>query len=239
MESCTGSVAHYAVDLPPEISQGKLGDGRRLILVDTPGFGHSTLGNEEVLRRIAVWLASSSVFPLFNSVLGCLLIIFNACRYGIGIKVAGVVYVHAIWGERMTESHTSGLGLLQKICGEDALPSIVLATTRWNIGIPECDLKKREGELRDGLWKGMLDGSATMLRLDDKTDSALNVVKKIFCSMSGPRAKGMALLLQRQIVDERKPYGKTSAGQVTTSKRAGFSFAKLVAMFRNLFIPSR
>jgi hypothetical protein len=237
MGSCTEKVAHYAVDLPPDVSQGyKFGDGlnRRLILVDTPGFGHSTLGNEEVSRRIAVWLASSSVFRLFNQALGCLLTSSNDCRYGIGIKVAGVVYMHAIGGERMTASHTSGLDIFQKICGKDAFPMIVLAATRSNL-CTQPDLMKREGHLRNELWKGMLDGGAAMHTLDNTADSAYDVVKTIFRRMSGPPAKLTVLWLQQQIVDEGRTYAKTSAGLMTAKQRAGFSLTKLVDMFRRFF----
>jgi hypothetical protein len=152
-------------------------------------------------------------------------------RYGDGIKVAGVVYVHAIAPDRMTEGHASGLEIFQKICGEEALPSIVLATSRWDIGQPERRLE-REGELRNELWKHMLDGPqrATMLRLDNSTDSALEIVKTIVGNMTGPTPYGTVLLLQRQIVEEKKSYAKTDAGLIAKPRTGPLD--NVIAVFK-------
>jgi hypothetical protein len=34
-------------------------EGRRIVIVDTPSFDDSSTDDKEILRRIAVWLASS------------------------------------------------------------------------------------------------------------------------------------------------------------------------------------
>ena len=53
--SCTSTLQYAIVDNP---STRKL-ENRRVIIVDTPGFDDTYQEDVEILRRIAVWLASS------------------------------------------------------------------------------------------------------------------------------------------------------------------------------------
>ena len=55
LSSCTSTLQYAIVDNP---STRKL-EGRRVIIVDTPGFDDTYEDDVEMLRRIAVWLASS------------------------------------------------------------------------------------------------------------------------------------------------------------------------------------
>ena len=53
ISSCTSTI-HYAI-----LDNPSLPKGHRVILVDTPSFGSTSEDDVEILRRIAVWLASS------------------------------------------------------------------------------------------------------------------------------------------------------------------------------------
>jgi hypothetical protein len=57
LKSCTSSLQHAFIGLDfegrPELK------GRRIVIVDTPGFDDTYTEDQEILRRIAVWLASS------------------------------------------------------------------------------------------------------------------------------------------------------------------------------------
>ena len=55
LQSCTAAVQPFIKDLPPD----ECGKPKRLVLVDTPGFDDTNEADSEILRRIAVWLASS------------------------------------------------------------------------------------------------------------------------------------------------------------------------------------
>ena len=55
MESCTTDITPVVVEIP----NNPFFDGRRLIVVDTPGFDDTNGNDLEILRRIALWLASS------------------------------------------------------------------------------------------------------------------------------------------------------------------------------------
>ena len=52
LTSCTSKLQYEIVNPPPL-------KGYRVIIVDTPGFDDTYVDDEEILRRIAVWLASS------------------------------------------------------------------------------------------------------------------------------------------------------------------------------------
>ena len=51
--SCTSALQYAIVDDPPPHKS------HRVIIVDTPGFDDTYVEDVEILRRIAVWLASS------------------------------------------------------------------------------------------------------------------------------------------------------------------------------------
>jgi hypothetical protein len=55
LRSCTATLQPFVDRSPPRRESGP----RRLVLVDTPGFDDTNEENPEILRRIAVWLASS------------------------------------------------------------------------------------------------------------------------------------------------------------------------------------
>jgi hypothetical protein len=52
LSSCTSTLQYAVVDPSPL-------EGHRVIIVDTPGFDDTYEDDVEILRRIAVWLASS------------------------------------------------------------------------------------------------------------------------------------------------------------------------------------
>ena len=51
--SCTSELQYAIFDNPSPCK------GRRVIIVDTPGFDDTYVDDVEILRRITVWLASS------------------------------------------------------------------------------------------------------------------------------------------------------------------------------------
>ena len=56
LKSCTAALQPFIIDDALRDASGK---PRRLVLVDTPGFDDTNEADSEILRRIAVWLASS------------------------------------------------------------------------------------------------------------------------------------------------------------------------------------
>jgi hypothetical protein len=65
LRSCTRGIEVAPHILP---STHKVSPNRRLVLVDTPGFDDTDIGEYEILRRISVWLARVLVFLLSSIV---------------------------------------------------------------------------------------------------------------------------------------------------------------------------
>ena len=55
LQSCTATLQPFVINL----SSDESGNSSRLVLVDTPGSDDTNEPDSEILRRIAVWLASS------------------------------------------------------------------------------------------------------------------------------------------------------------------------------------
>jgi hypothetical protein len=53
-------MADYRIKVPSDVANSfPLIDGRHLVLVDTLGFDNISVFDTEILRRLAVWLASA------------------------------------------------------------------------------------------------------------------------------------------------------------------------------------
>lgn len=99
-------------------------------LIDTPGFDDTNRTDAAVLRALADWLTHSFIKA---------------------IKLNGVIY--RITDLRMLGAAKRYLYMFRKLCGEDALTNVVLATTMWELIDPVVGAK-REKELINGpdLW---------------------------------------------------------------------------------------
>ncbi|KAF9533598.1 P-loop containing nucleoside triphosphate hydrolase protein [Crepidotus variabilis] len=160
-------------------------NGRKVVLVDTPGFDDTNLSDLDVLELIADWLRKT---------------------YKEGVELCGLLYFHRITDNRMAGSPRRLLETFQNICGEPAFRNVILTTTMWD-EIDEEDGASREGELSKQYWKQMLAYGARSTRFLNTPESAWNVI-----SLVSPTSK-IPLLLQIEMVDEKKSLSQTSAGR--------------------------
>ncbi|KAJ2920032.1 hypothetical protein MD484_g488, partial [Candolleomyces efflorescens] len=196
-ESCTTVMADYRIKLTSEVaSRFGLADGRHLVLVDTPGFDNISVSDTEILRRLAVWLASA---------------------YNADMKVGGVVFMYPIYPGRITRNDVSNIKVFQKICGEGGLSKVILATTRWNT-CPELACGAgREKEIWENFWKGYPDRpslESSTARLHNAPGSAWGVIETILGRMND----GVVLALQTQLVDKGKTLPQTDAAKQLRAK---------------------
>ncbi|KIV97506.1 hypothetical protein PV10_01254 [Exophiala mesophila] len=165
-------------------------DGRRVIFVDTPGFDDTIRPDSAILREIANWL--------------------NKARQG-GIKLTGIVYLHGINNTRVTGTAKNNLRMFKKLCGDDSMSSVALATTHWGSG--EADREKqlaRHKELLEdeAFWKPMILRGATDFIHDREERSA----KKIVLHLLRIRPhEGIDLTIQKEMEDGIT-LDKTAAG---------------------------
>lgn len=178
LQSCTNAVQMAeAFDL----------DGRRVVLIDTPGFNDTTQSDTEVLRVIVAFLQAS---------------------YEQGDMLAGVLYFHRISDLRMGGAQTKNFKMFQNLCGEEALGNVVIVTNMWSRVEPEVG-EAREAELMgdDMFFKPAIARNARMARHENTTSSAEEIIRLLVNNRPLP------LQIQRELVNEGKDILETSAGQ--------------------------
>ena len=94
--------------------------------------------------------------------------------------------------------------MFRKLCGDEALKHVVLATTKWDDVTPEVG-QQREIRLRENCWGEMIQyGSVVMQVRTDPEHSPWKVIDKILTIES--------VLIQRELVELQKIIPQTKAG---------------------------
>jgi hypothetical protein len=138
--------------------------GRRVFLVDTPGFDDTNRSNSEVLKDVAFWLAAA---------------------YTRKTKLAGIIYLHRICDVKMQGSGLRNLRMFKQLCGTNNLRSVILATTHWTntegTSIPEAVGQARIRELVETkeFWADMVERGSKVTRHDGSKLSAMRIVSDL------------------------------------------------------------
>ncbi|KAJ4269843.1 hypothetical protein NW762_001512 [Fusarium torreyae] len=184
LQSCTSIVDVYPY---------KVRDDFTIYLIDTPGFDDTEKTDSDVLNEIAMWLSDS---------------------YQHEIRLHGIIYLHRISDVRMQGSAKKNLLTFRKLCGEDALKKVILASTMWD-KTPLEEATVREQELKDTpeFWGWMLEKGSSCHRYDNTAESA----RQIILSLAN-HEEPIATDLQKQLVDDKLTLDETSAGQELASE---------------------
>lgn len=108
----------------------------------------------------------------------------------------------------MSGSPLKNLRMFSNLCGRDAIGTVILATTMWDL-VREEDGKRREEQLRTKYWKGMLDNGSTMIPFTATFESAWHIVDTI---IEKRVIHGRSLLIQQEMVDLHRLLSETQAG---------------------------
>ena len=164
----------------------KIGD-RDVILVDTPGFDDTVRSDTEILISLVDWMKESYKEK----------------------ELSGIIYLHSISDVRMTHSGLQNLRMFRKLCGDDNLQNVILATTKWGI-TPEHDALSREKELCDKneFWGLMIKDRAMVERFENTKESARYLVEKIL--QTGEET--FIPRIQHEVVEQGKKLSDTDAG---------------------------
>jgi hypothetical protein len=162
--------------------------GKIIYLVDTPGFDDSTRSDSEILREVALWLNEAHKAKL---------------------KLTGLILLHRIIDVRVGGSGVRNIKMFKKLCGDDTLRSVVLATTMWDFNPNEETGKARELELHRQplLWKPMIDQGSKVFRQDNGLVSAMRIIQYLIDTR-----RPVILDIQREMVDQKMQLGQTGAG---------------------------
>ncbi|KAJ2936891.1 hypothetical protein H1R20_g205, partial [Candolleomyces eurysporus] len=139
--SCTASVYPVVVsEVPLKCRQlREILQGRRIILVDTPGFDDTYTGNGRILIRLSQWLEKS---------------------YRRGKLIGGIIYIHNISNDSFPHSALKNLDIFTKLCGEKAMNLVRLVTTKWERLDTVRQGEDRLSELQESFWKPLIEDGA-------------------------------------------------------------------------------
>ncbi|KAI1122847.1 P-loop containing nucleoside triphosphate hydrolase protein [Nemania abortiva] len=166
-------------------------DGKKVTLIDTPGFDDTESKDTKIFEKIAVWLAESRAH---------------------GKYLHGVILVQSVSGARVPNSERQRTRLFKKIIGEQFYNRVAIVTTMWDT------TKKSKGEQgehnrvsKPEIWGDMLAAGAKVFRFQNTKQSAIDVVRHYtenpFFSVP------VSTLLQDELVIYDGVLAKTSAAK--------------------------
>lgn len=160
--------------------------GRRPVLVlDTPGFSDPRRRSIEILDEIARIVVLT---------------------HRVGVCLRGIIYIHGITDSRCKTGSTDTLEILKRICGDDALRSVMVVTSRWD-RVEEDMGSRREAYLRKTFMPDLLSKGSTMGRFYGSRKCAVALVSQLLAK------KPTSLRLQLEIVKAKKHVEETAAGR--------------------------
>ncbi|KPM46150.1 hypothetical protein AK830_g255 [Neonectria ditissima] len=192
LHSCTKSIGVFDFEL----------EGRRVYLVDTPGFNDTDRSDTETLSILARHLGAS---------------------YANGARVHGIILLHPISNNRMSGSGIRSIEMIKAMCAFSSYANLAIATTMWPESPDPAEtrlLVAREADLleQQKYFGCLVSQGATLLRHSEKgcrdpsveAASAKRIVAHLLRQSDMHTAD--VLRLQREIVDEEKTIGETLAG---------------------------
>jgi hypothetical protein len=109
----------------------------------------------------------------------------------------------------MAAASVRHLRTFEKLCGQDALQNVILATTMWD-EVDEATGIMEEEKMKTKYWNKMLECGSTTGRFMGTYESALQLLQPLIDAANFKRS---SLLLQYEMVDMGKQLTETSAGR--------------------------
>lgn len=177
-------------------------NGRRIFLIDTPGFNDTKRPDVEILEALASSLSAS---------------------YANGVRIHGVILLQPMSDNRMSGSSLRSIEMMKAMCGFARYDNLAIVTTMWPASPNYQDqerLEARYDELSSDarFFGGLVKKGATVFRYNEnghrhdreEMAAAQSIVAHLI-RRSDMHPLGI-LQLQREIVVEGKTLGETAAG---------------------------
>ncbi|KAJ4490088.1 P-loop containing nucleoside triphosphate hydrolase protein [Lentinula aciculospora] len=164
--------------------------GRKVVLVDTPGFDDSRDGrtDTEILRKISEFMIN---------------------EYDQHRKLNGTIFFHRMSDPRFGGQSRRSLRIFRELCGAATFKNVVVLTTFWD-RVNEDEGLAREEELKSNsnFFKDLVEGGARFMRHNRKDSGAREVLDHIFTLVP------VNVQIQQEIRVEGKSLEETAAGSV-------------------------
>ncbi|KAG8785818.1 hypothetical protein FRB91_008613 [Serendipita sp. 411] len=184
----------YTSDIRVVRPSWRTSDCRPVYFVDTPGFNDTFKSDIEILALVAEFFLEA---------------------YHCKLKIDTILYLHRITDNRMAGSPLKNLQLFASVCGNIAMPRVVLVTTMWRLVDPTVGTL-REQELKARFWNGMIWKGCAVERFDDSFESVQHIIMRFSRSASVSDTcqdgQGGGILISHQIADHNKMLKETEAG---------------------------
>lgn len=156
------------------------------MLFDTPGFDDTYRLDADILAELA---------ETFTAL------------YKNKLQLAGIIYVHRITDNRMTNTLLRNLSVIRNICGDDPLKNVVILTTFWDKEDAQL-AKNREKEMREKAdwWGYMLSRGAKSRRFFNTEESAHKILAEFIDK------DRVTLQIQTEMVEQGLNIRDTQAG---------------------------
>jgi len=105
----------------------------------------------------------------------------------------------------MTGSVLKNLEMFATLCGQEAMPNVIIATTMWS-EVQKAKGERREQELKRDFWKDMVADGCRTERFEDTYESAWRIIGSLRERARAP------VLLSHEIVDNHLRLNETEAG---------------------------
>jgi hypothetical protein len=105
----------------------------------------------------------------------------------------------------MTGSVLKNLRIFSSLCGQRAMPNVVLATTMWG-KVDKNEGSEREAELKNDFWEDMVEDGCRIARFANTHESAWKIIG------SHLERRNVDVSLPREVVDDSLRLNETKAG---------------------------
>ncbi|KAJ6014639.1 hypothetical protein N7540_009230 [Penicillium herquei] len=182
--------------------------GRRIYLIDTPGFNDTDRSDIDTLGIFATYLGAS---------------------HANGVRLHGIIMLHPITSNRMSGSTIRNIEMTKAMCGFKFYDNFAIATTMWpesSLNDEMTILENREAELvnEERFFGALISKGATYFRHNDKEPTSVldeEASAQLIVSHLIEKSDKFipeVLQLQREITEQRKSLGETTAGIILTGE---------------------
>ena len=138
--------------------------------------------------------------------------------------MGGALYFHDMSEKQFNSTARQNLSMFSRLCGDGAMPKIVLVTTNW-LSDPDNVLKRREEDLMCNHWKAHIDKGLEVRRFQRNQKSAWDIINLILREIPttlrqrNDADNRLNLRIQAELGRLREVIPETEAGQTLKQLR--------------------